>query len=66
LGYPGLAKLGYGLILRIDHYAHFGGLVGGFLIATAIGVQYRSSERSRLIAGIAYVVMAVVFAVLIA
>jgi membrane associated rhomboid family serine protease len=65
VGYPVVATTVYGLLIRIDHFGHFGGLIGGFLVAAAIGLGYRIRPASRIAAAIGYVALFIaLFAVL--
>lgn len=61
VGMPLVATLLYGFLLRIDHFAHVGGLVGGFLIAMAMGVGRQGDERLRQAALPAFAVLAALF-----
>ena len=36
------------LITGIDNFAHIGGLIGGFLITTALGVKYKSKTSEKI------------------
>ena len=47
VGYPIIATTVYGLLIRVDHFGHFGGLIGGFLIALALGLGYRTKPSWR-------------------
>jgi membrane associated rhomboid family serine protease len=59
VGYPIVATTLYGLVGGLDNFAHFGGLLGGFLIATALGLGYRIKKPARMAAGVTFVMLTV-------
>jgi rhomboid protease GluP len=60
-----ILNLGMGLFMPgIDVSAHLGGLLGGFLISTAIGVKYKSTKFER-INGVIVSILALLFLIYI-
>ncbi len=57
VGYPIIATTFYGLLIRVDHYGHFGGLVGGFLIALALGLGYRTRPSWRVAGAVGFILV---------
>ncbi|MGN0973150.1 MAG: rhomboid family intramembrane serine protease [Bacilli bacterium] len=51
--------------MGIDNYAHIGGLIGGVLATSAVGVKYKSS-KSQIINGIVMTIIYVVFLIFMA
>jgi len=58
VGYPILATTVYGLLIRVDHLGHFGGLIGGFLIALTLGLGYRTRPSWRVAGAVGFVAIA--------
>jgi rhomboid protease GluP len=58
VGYPILATTVYGLLIRVDHLGHFGGLIGGFLIALALGLGYRTKMSWRVAGAVGFIAVA--------
>ncbi len=53
VGYPIVATVIYGFVIRLDQLAHFGGLIAGFLLATIVGLGYRTPQQHRVMAAAA-------------
>jgi rhomboid protease GluP len=58
VGYPILATTVYGLLIRVDHLGHFGGLIGGFLIALGLGLGYQTRPSWRVAGAVGFVAVA--------
>ena len=56
-----IVNLLFGFLLTgVNMYAHIGGLIGGILISTALGIKYRSSKFEKINGMVASVILVVV------
>ena len=61
-----ILNLSYGfMVTGIDNFAHIGGLIGGFLITTALGIKFKSS-KSEIINGVIVTTIFTIFMIYMA